>query len=85
MERNAWYTVWPGPKGPVASPRRQILDYAANDVQLFNSVEYLLDQYRGDRSSDYRKLFEKSKKLATQGNYYQARVILDDLMEQLNK
>jgi hypothetical protein len=20
MERNAWHTVWPGPKGPVASP-----------------------------------------------------------------
>ncbi len=83
MERNAWYTVWPGPKGPVASPRRQILDYAVEDVQLMNSVEYLLDNYKGSGSTEYRKQFENAKKLSTQGKYYQARMILDELTGRL--
>jgi hypothetical protein len=50
-----------------------------------SSVEYLLNQYQGDGKPNLNKQFERAKKLNTQGNYYQARMILDELLERLGK
>ncbi len=76
MEQNNWYAVWPGLKGPVAAPRRQILDAIAEDIRLLTSAEYL-----AETRPELRGKFNEACAKGQAGRFYEMRSILQGIIQ----
>ena len=82
MEENAWYMVFPGPQGPVAAPRRQILDYLTEDLALLSTVEYGL-QLDSEQHRSWRDDYEQACRWAVSGHYDAMRQVLHRLLAEM--
>lgn len=69
METDGFYTVMPGEAGPVAAPRRQILDYANADLQMLSTAEYAVLHGPLKNNAAARELLRKAIDAAWGGNF----------------
>jgi hypothetical protein len=85
LEQCAWYAVFPGSKGPIATPRWQAIGQIVRDLELLTTAEFLIEH----SSEPTRKLlvpdFEKAKLAGQQGRFYQMRMLLDVIIKKAQK